>query len=238
MSRRFLKNSLWPLVLVLILLSQGCARFQTPAPVSFALPQVTAIPSTESATMVPTLPSTPTPAPVLAEALSPTPTLAPVMVTAVDGDLAIRSGPDEVFDAIDSLHEGESASAIARSVLDGWVQIPIPSQPGKTGWVSIQTKYSSVSGNVLDLPLIRKVEWPTGAYLINCTSHQMWVEPGGTVVPPITDAPNNRVWFPPSPYKIYDMDVNGQPFVMGVYLNANSEVRIQIDGNRQRSYCP
>jgi len=26
--------------------------------------------------------------------------------------------------------------------------------------------------------------------------------------------------------------------VMNVYLGAHSEVRIQIDGNRQRSYCP
>lgn len=228
------------MIVFLLIFIQGCTR---PRAVTSAVPILPSneAPNLPTQTIIPaspTLPPTPTLVPDMVEISSPTPTLALVTVTAIGGDLAIRSGPDMVFDAVAVLRSGEMATASARSILDGWVQIPIPSQAGQTGWVSIQTKYSVVSGSVLDLPLIRKVEWPTGAYLINCTAHSMRVEPGGTLIPSISGAPNNRVWFTPSLYKIYDMDVTGQPFVMSVALEASSQVSIQIDGNHQRSYCP
>ncbi len=228
------------LIVFLLIFIQGCTR---PRAVTSAVPTLPSneAPNLPTQTVIPaspTLPPTPTPVPAMVEISSPTPTLALVTVTAVGGDLAIRSGPDMVFNAVAVLRNGETATASARSILDGWVRIPIPSQAAQTGWVSIQTKYSVVGGNVLDLPMIRKVEWPTGAYLINCTAHQMRAEPGGTLIPPVGDAPNNRVWFTPSLYKIYDMDVAGQPFVMNIFLDAHSQVSIQIDGNRQRSDCP
>lgn len=161
-----------------------------------------------------------------------------VTITAVDGDLAIREGPDMVFDAIAVLEEGVKVQAQARSVLEGWLQIPIPSRPGETGWVSIQTRFSVVQGQVLDLPKIMTVEWPFGSYLRNCTSHRMVVEPGGTLLPPVAEAPDNRVWLFPALYHIYDLDIAGRPEVTGIQLREHTEVDIVEDGADQRGVCP
>jgi hypothetical protein len=160
------------------------------------------------------------------------------MVTAMNGKVAIRTGPDIVFDAVAALNEGETVTALARSILDGWLQVPIPSQPGETGWISTKTSYSVVSGNVLDLPRIDVVEWPTGSYLINCTTHQILVQPGDKTLQPVKDSPGNRVWFSPGVYKVYDVNVEGQPEITTIKLSSHTEVQIVTDGNRQRSECP
>lgn len=171
-------------------------------------------------------------------AVVPSPTSPTVTVTAVNGRLAIRSGPDMTFDAIATLNQGETVTALARSILNGWVQISIPSQEGKTGWVSTLTDYSTVSGNVLDLPRIDVVEWPVGSYLVNCTTHQMVVEPEDKTLEPVSDSPKNRVWFSPGLYKIYDFDVSGHPQVKDLDLLSRTEVKIIKDGDGQQSECP
>ena len=50
--------------------------------------------------------------------------------------------------------DGQSETALARDVLSTWLQIPLPADPSKSGWVSIQTKYSAVSGDIMSLPEI------------------------------------------------------------------------------------
>ncbi len=167
-----------------------------------------------------------------------TPTPAPVTIKAVGGSLAIRSGPAQVFDAIAVLQDGQSAPVYARSIQDGWVQIPIPTQPGSLGWVYAKGGFSEVNGYVLDLPLITKVEWPFGAYLVNCTDHQVTVEPGDTVVPPVSAAPANRVWFTPGLYTAYDMDVSGRPAITQLKLWSHTTLNLTKDGSGKKYVCP
>jgi hypothetical protein len=184
--------------------------------------------------------------PTVSHALSATPTIqatqtptTPVVtITAVNGDLSIRSGPDITFDAIAMLKDGETATALARSIIDGWIQIPIPSQAGGTGWVSTKTSFSVVSGNVLDLPRIDLVEWNFGSYLRNCTPHRMLVQPGDMTLQPVNESPNNRVWFAPGSYTVYDLDVAGQPVAANLIVLEHSETNILKDGNRQQWNCP
>ncbi len=167
-----------------------------------------------------------------------TPTPAPVTITPVGGSLAIRSGPATVFDAIAALQEGQTVPVYARSIQDGWVQIPIPSQSGSLGWVDTKAGFSQVTGYVLDLPLITKVEWPFGAYLRNCTAHQVILEPGDTVVPPASAAPANRVWFTPGLYTAYDMEVAGRPAITQLKLWSHTSIDLTKDGSGQKSTCP
>jgi hypothetical protein len=169
--------------------------------------------------------------------VTPSPTSDIVEVTAVNGELSVRTGPDISFDAIAKLKDGETVTALARSIMDGWVQIQIPSQAGQTGWISIQTKYSIVNGNVLDLPRIDVVEWNVGSYLNNCTSHQMIVKPGDVIIQPVGNSADNRVWFSPGSYSVYDLDVAGQPVVANLRVLGHSEYRIRKDGNGQRWDC-
>jgi len=170
--------------------------------------------------------------------VTPSPTSPIVTITVVNGDLSIRTGPDLSFDAIAKLKGGEIVTALARSIMDGWVQIQIPSQTGKTGWISIKTNYSIVNGNVLDLPRIDIVEWNVGSYLRNCTPHQVIVRPGDKILQPTGDSVENRVWFSPGSYSVYDLDVPGQPVVANLRVLEHSEYSIRKDGNGQRWDCP
>lgn len=232
-----------PLLVVLFsmaLLSQACVFGRRALP-SIPLPTSTplVLPTGVPATAIPVLQNdSSTPRVVLSATLIYTPTAAPVMLKAVGGSLAIRRGPDPVFDAIAVLQDGQSAPVLARSIQDGWVEIPIPSQPGKTGWVSVKAGFSEVSGDVLDLPLITEVEWPFGAYLTNCTAHQVLLKPGDTVVPAVNAAPDNRVWFTPGLYTAYDLDVAGQPAITQLKLWSHTSLSLTKDGSGTKYTCP
>lgn len=236
--------SLWFSIIVLAITSQACGVPQGPMSVvteSIKQSTLSSVELLSSATPIvdiqnssPTATTTPTPT----VSITQSSTLPVVTVTAMNGNVAIRTGPDIVFDAIAELKEGETVTALARSILDGWLQVPIPSQPGEVGWISTKTSYSVVSGNVLGLPRIDVVEWPTGSYLINCTTHRILVQPGDKTLQPVNDSPRNRVWFSPGVYKVYDVDVEGQPEITTIKLSSHTEVQIVTDGNRQRSECP
>lgn len=170
--------------------------------------------------------------------VAPSPTAPNITVTVVNGDLSIRTGPDMSFDAIAMLQDGETVTALARSIMDGWVQIQIPSQAGETGWISIQTNYSIINGNLLDLPRIDVVEWNVGSYLNNCTTHQMIVQPGGAILQPVGNSTEKGVWFPPGTYSVYDLDVDGQPVVANLTVLEHREYNICKDGDGQRWSCP
>ncbi len=221
--------------------SQGCAlqpRLLT-TPIAIPTDIQQSLDTAPAATPIPPLKSdTSTPRVLPSPTLIYTPTPAPVTIKAVGGSLAIRSGPADVFDAIAVLQDGQSAPVYARSIQDGWVQVPISAQPGALGWVYAKGGFSQVDGYVLDLPLITQVEWPFGAYLRNCTEHQVIAEPGDTVVPPVSAAPANQVWFTPGLYTVYDMDISGRPEITQVKLWSHTTVNLVKDGAGQKYTCP
>jgi len=231
---RFLK--IYAIILTLGFLSQACSAEQQSAPAEVS--NQLGIPATATET-------TPTPIPTIepmqpaatADDAAPVASSAIVTITAVEGDIAIRKGPDKTFDATTSLKNGETATVLARSIMDGWVQIEIPSQAGETGWISVESNYSIVSGNLLDLPRIDAVEWNVGSYLINCTPHKMLVKPGDVTIAPQGEAPNNRVWFPPGTYSVYDLDVTGEPVAANLTITEHREYHILKDGTRKQWTC-
>ncbi len=235
------RKSLLALLSILVIASQACSLAPTPASGPIALPtglQQPAITESVATPLPPLQNDTSTPRVVPTATLINTPTPAPVTLTAVGGSLAIRSGPAPVFDAIAELPDGQTVPVVARSIQDGWVQVPLPSQPGSYGWVSIKAGFSQVNGYVLDLPLITKVEWPFGAYLRNCTDHQVILAPGDTLVPPVSAAPANKVWFTPGLYTAYDMDVPGRPVITQVKLWSHTSLDLLKDGTGAKYTCP
>lgn len=172
-------------------------------------------------------------------AVAPSTTQAePVTVVAVKGSLFIRRGPDQAFNPVSVLREGQSAPALARDVLAGWVQIPIPSQPEKNGWISIQTQFTAVRGDVLSLPEVEPTDWPELASLRNCTHHQMWIAPANMILPSVDNFPANDVRLDPGTYVIYDTDVDGYPEVLTVDVREGSAIDVRIDGNGEKKKCP
>jgi len=169
---------------------------------------------------------------------TPSATTAVVTVTAVDGNLFIRRGPHMAFNQIGVLYKGESAAAVGRDVLARWVQIAMPSQSGIMGWLSVQTRFSSVHGEVKALPVIDTLDWPDAGTLRNCTYHEMLVQPGDVVIPSLSEFPDNEMWIYPGEYKVYDLEVAGEPDVLSVTMREGIDIDIREDGNGERRKCP
>lgn len=222
------------IALLLILLVQACVPFETETP-----PDGGEVPTAQ--TIVDLLP-TPTatfeiPSPAAATS-QPSETPAPnVTITAIKGNLFIRRGPDLAFNPVGVLYKDTTAKIIARDVLSDWVQIQIPNS-GETGWVSAQTEYSKVEGNLDDLPGFTTTEWPVAAYVRNCTHHRMYVPQIDMVIPSSFEYPENEVWIYPGTYTVLDIDMDGYPEVETFTIKEGSEFEIRWDGSGEKRKCP
>ncbi len=205
----------------------------------------------QTATMTPITSATdsstsPLNTPILTMTFAPRATVTPtatqisstVMVSAVNGNLYIRRGPDLAFNPIGALMNGQSATATGREPLSKWLQIPIPGQGARTGWVSIQTKFSTVSGDVMSLPELAPTDWPVLAFIQNCTYDQMEIDPGAIVLPSLTYFPSNRIQIDPGIYSVHDTDVTGSPEVMNIDVREGSAINVTVDGNGGKRKCP
>lgn len=238
MFNNFLKLYAWLVVIIVVILSQACAAA---APVISNTPSPQAAQSLPPNTVAPTIqndPVTPAAASPTNEAALTKP-VSIITITAVNGNIFIRRGPNLAYNPVSVLKKGESAAGLARDVLARWVQIPIPGQPDKTGWVSIQTDHTVVNGNVRDLPEFITVDWPVASYVRNCTHHQMIIKPGDTIIPSLYQAPSNEVWIFPGIYTVYDFDLHDQPEVMSSFdLREGLEIDIRTDGSGETRKCP
>jgi hypothetical protein len=180
-------------------------------------------------------PSTPSPFPIATQ--SPTQTPQAVTVAAVKGNVFIRRGPDLAYNSISVLMNGQSATARGRDVLEKWLQISLPDHPEQIGWISIQSHYSVVSGDVKSLPVVEPTDWPVLASVRNCTHHEMRVDPIGIVITTADNFPWSDVTINPGVYTIHDIDVRGKPTVMEVEIKEGTQVEIRKDGDGERWSC-
>ncbi len=133
---------------------------------------------------------------------------------------------------------GQSATALARDVLAEWLEVPLSAQPEQTGWISIQTSYTVVTGDVQTLPEVEPTYFPVPASLRNCTYHQMLITPGDIILPPLDSFPANDVQLNPGTYVVIDTDVDTYPQVLKVELREGSEVDVRVDGSGEKHKCP
>jgi len=173
-------------------------------------------------------------------ATSPAPTSSParVTITATNGNVFIRRGPDLAFNSISILKKGETAVATARDVLARWLQITVPGVPQRSGWITIVTRFTTVSGDVQGLPEVVQTVWPELASLRNCTHHLMTTDPGGIDIPPVDYFPDNEVRINPGVYAILDVDVDKYPEVTSVDIREGSAIDILTDGTGEKKKCP
>ena len=171
---------------------------------------------------------------------NPGPTSSParVTITAINGNVFIRRGPDLAFNSISILRKGETAVATARDVLARWLQIAVPGDPQRSGWITILTSYTAVSGDVQGLPEVDQTVWPELASLRNCTHHLMTTDPGGIDIPPVDYFPDNEVRINPGVYAILDLDVDKYPEVTSVDVREGSATDILTDGMGEKKKCP
>jgi hypothetical protein len=172
-------------------------------------------------------------------ATSPTSRPTPeVRVTAIDGNIFIHRGPDLAFNPISVLMKGETVVATGRDVLSRWLRIPLPGDPHKTGWITVVTQYTRITGDIDGLPEVSPTEWPVLASIRNCTHDLMVANPGGITIPALDYFPDNDVQIDPGSYTILDVDVDKYPEVMKVQVKEGSAVDIIYDGTGEKHKCP
>lgn len=238
MIKQLLNYRSLSIALLFVLLAQACAQFKLDAPPALPTAREIESVSTEERS-APLATSTATVGIPTATEMIPTPTssLPEVTISAVKGNIFIRRGPDMAFNPIDVLYKNTSAKVIARDVLSKWVQIKIPNSD-RTGWVSIQTQYSQVEGEIKNLPEYTPTEWPVPAYVRNCTFHQMYILPSEIVVPSYLQYPENEIWIYPGTYTVLDIDVSGDPEVAEIVVKEGSYIEILDDGSGGHHKCP
>jgi len=191
--------------------------------------QSTLIPTIAGPLIQPTIPA------------SATSMTASVTITAINGNLYIRRGSGSDFNPVGALLKGESAIASGRDILDEWLYIPIPSEAGKSGWVSMQTIYSSINGRPMDLPVVDS-DLAVPAFIQNCSTHNMIVWPSGVIIPPVYQFPDNIIQFDPGDYSVQDYD-NGKSNPnsdqgIAVDLREGEQYRITAMGTAAQHKCP
>lgn len=196
---------------------------------------------TTVSTLPSAVPNTPLPPPIVvptATEIPPTP-LPKITISAVKGNLYIRRGPGLEYNPISVLSKDTSAEAIARDVLSGWAQVLIPNSE-KTGWVSIQTDYSKIDGDLSNLPDFTFTDWPAPAHIKNCTEHDMLITPGDFYLFSLyTNAQYlNEVQVNPGAYTVYDLFVPGEPQVQTVHIKEGMQAYITVNGLGEKHKCP
>ena len=185
--------------------------------------------------------STPLPPPTIvptATVILPTP-LPSVTITPLDGNIYIRRGPGTPYNAIGVLLKGRSAQVIAQDVLSDWVQISIPDSE-LTGWISIQTVYSKIDGDLTQLPDFTFTEWPAPAYIKNCTEHDMYIMPGNEYLPSLyTNAQyKNEIQVDPGTYIAYDLFYPDEPEAQILDVFEGVTAYLTINGQGEGHKCP
>ena len=66
----------------------------------------------------------------------------------------------------------------------------------------------------------------------------MIVKPGDIILPSLGNSPENEVWIYPGVYKVYDLDVPGEPEVLAVEMQEGISIDIREDGNGEKRKCP
>ncbi|MFM8876818.1 MAG: SH3 domain-containing protein [Anaerolineae bacterium] len=234
-SRKFFSTLLFAIFAV------GCMPVATPpideVPATMEPTEEESIVNAQSSTVTETPLPTPTLIPASTETASAP--LLSVRITAINGNLNIRRGPGTAYDRIGILKSASSANVIGQDVLSKWVQIQIPATE-QTGWVSLQTPYSRIDGNLEDIPDFTFTEWPEPAYIKNCTEHDIIILPNEIYLYSLwTNADYlNYVQVDPGVYELQDATLPDAPVYETIDIQEGETFYITVNGLDEYHKCP
>lgn len=195
---------------------------------------LTALPT---ATKLAPLIQTQTAAPNLTETPAPVPTLKTVTFEISGGNLNVRRGPGLVYNYVGVLYDGDVARAVGRDRISRWLLISLPGNPDARGWVTTETQYSTVKGDVSMLPFVQ-VEPALPAIIRNCTEHTVRILPDNVELLSKFYPPFNEELFGVGTYQVYDIEMPGDVRLDDISLSEGWTVDIIVDGAEVQSRCP
>lgn len=200
----------------------------TPRPQDLtALPTATRHASVE---MVPSI------TPTQVDAISVVQTPKTVSVSIVGGNLFVHRGPSLYHNFIGVLYDGETVIATGRDRISRWLRVEIPSNPGVEGWITTETGYTQVSGDVVNLPFM-ETEPAIPAYIRNCTKTTIVILPEDVQLLDKYNEPYNEEQFIVGHHRVLDLDFPGTAWLEDVELSEGKTVDIIYDGAGDKSKC-
>jgi hypothetical protein len=241
----------FPIILLAVLGLQACTLNEITQPAATPVNQTsgeipTWTPRLQDLTLT-ALPTATKPAPVSAEPSvtpteisigTPAPARTPkrITFTVTGGNMNVRRGPSIDYNYVGVLYDGETAKAVGRDRISRWVMIELPRQPGVKGWVTTETDYSSVQGDVSILPFVQ-VEPASPAFIRNCTKHTMQISPTAVELLSKFDEPYNEERFGVGVYQVYDLENPHIEPIQEISLSEGRTVDIRVDWAGERSKC-
>jgi hypothetical protein len=202
----------------------------TPRPEDLTL---TALPTaTRLATDTPTA----TVAPTLVGTTPFTPTPKTVSVAIKGGNLFVHRGPGLEYNFVGVFYDGDTTIATGRDLINRWIRIQLPSKPSVEGWITTETEYTRIYGDISNLPFIQ-TEPASPAFIRNCTKHEILILPTEVYLLTKYDTPYNEERFDVGVYQVYDTDIPGNVRLDDVSLSEGKTVDIRYDGNGEKSKC-
>lgn len=183
-----------------------------------------------------TLKPTDTATPAFTDTPAPTPTLKLVTYTAVKGNVNVRRGPGLEYNPIQVLYDGQTAQGVGRDRISRWILVELSSPPGVRGWVTTETQYAKVEGDVSILPFV-KAEPANPAFIRNCTKHTMLILPNDVQLLDKYNKPYNEDRFNPGFYDVYDTENPKNVSIQTIDLAEGRTVDIRYDWTGDKSKC-
>ena len=246
------KLKIQSLIVFLLLASfvlQGCrfSRVEGSNPGGITTPEAdipTWTPRSQDLTQT-ALPTATLPAPIsTATPLPPTSTATPVIVstpktvsvTIKGGNLFVHRGPSLYYNFVGVLYDGETTVAVGRDLVSRWIKIKFPKKPDMEGWITTETKYTIVEGDISNLPFV-ETEPAAPAFIRNCTKHEIWILPEDVYLLSKYDKPDNEEQFAVGIHQVYDVDIPGNVRLEDVSLSEGETVDVRYDGTGDKSKC-
>ena len=159
-----------------------------------------------------------------------------VSVAIKGGNLSVRRGPSRDYNYVGVLYAGETTIATGRDRVSRWIRIALPTTPETEGWITIETDYTLIDGDISNLPYI-ETEPARPAFIRNCTRHDLWVTPGDVLLLDKFNEPYNEERLPVGIYQIYDSENQENKPIEEVSLSEGKTVDIRYDWTGERSKC-
>lgn len=173
--------------------------------------------------------------PILVDATPRVPTPKTVSVAIVGGNLFVHRGPSLYHNFTGVLYDGEVVFATGRDRISRWIRVELPEQSGKEGWITTETSYTEINGDISNLPFV-ETEPAEPAFIRNCTKTIMWVYPEGIQLLDKFNEPYNEEQVIVGWHQVVDP---GDPDVSleEIDLSEGERVDILYDGAGNKSKC-
>jgi len=186
-------------------------------------------------TLLPPRPTiTPTPL-FVTEAATVIATPKTVTVTLVGGNLSVRRGPSLDYNFVGVLYKGDVVTATGRDRISRWIQVELPDRSGAEGWITTETQYTDIKGDISNLPFI-ETKPAAPAFIRNCTKDIMWILPDDVQLLDKFNGPYNEEQFNVGLHQVIDPN-NPDVVLKEIDLSEGERVDILHNFKGEKSKC-